>query len=205
TEIPITSEPTIAFTETPFVPTLPPETPVFTETPVPTEATPEVTPEITVEPPVGTGTISGLAVYQNRLDAAGIRAELLGADEAVIAEVVTAADGAYLFASVTPGTYTVRLSAPQHITLLQPNVLVEVDGQVVELGQDRLLAGDVDNSGLVDLADATLIGANFNVGVPPAPFEPDLYGEGFVYILDSVLDGVDLGGSSPSTSSSVLV
>lgn len=199
TEIPITSEPTIAFTETPFVPTLPPETPVFTETPVPTEATPEVTPEITVEPPVGTGTISGLAVYQNRLDAAGIRAELLGADEAVIAEVVTAADGAYQFASVTPGTYTVRLSAPQHITLLQPNVLVEVDGQIVELGQDRLLAGDVDNSGLVDLADATLIGANFNVEVPPAPFEPDLNGDGFVNIMDLVLVGGNLGVQSPIT------
>ena len=195
TETPITPEPTIAFTETPFVPT---ETPVFTETPVPTESTPEVTVEPTL-PPVGTSTISGLVIYQNRLDAAGIKAELLGADEAVIAEVVTTADGAYQFASVAPGTYVIRLSAPQHITLLQPNVLVETDEQAVDLGEDRLLAGDVDNSGLVDLADATLIGANFNIEVPPAPFEPDLNGDGFVNIMDLVLVGGNLGVQSPIT------
>lgn len=185
TETPIPPEPTAVFTETPF-------------TPVPTEGTPEVTPEPTL-PPVGTSTISGLAIYQNRLDAAGIKAELLGVDEMLIAEAATDADGSYQFTSVLPGTYIVRLSAPQHITLLQLHVLVETDGQAVDLGTDTLPAGDVDSSGLVDLADATLIGANFNVEVPPAPFEPDLNGDGFVNIMDLVLVGSNLGLQSPIT------
>jgi hypothetical protein len=160
--------------------------------------TPEVTPELTLTPG-GMSIVGGLAAYQNRLEDAGIKAELLGVDDAVIAETLTGADGVYVFSEVPLGTYTVRLSAPQHITLLQPNVLVETDGQVVDLGTDMLPAGDVDNSGLVDLIDATLVGANFNIEVPPAPFEPDLNADGYVNIVDLVLVGGNLGLQSPVT------
>ncbi len=55
------------------------------------------------------------------------------------------------------------------------------------------MAGDIDNNGVIDLADASLIGANYRVQVPPAPAQADLDHDGFVNLVDLVLVGKNFG------------
>jgi glucose/arabinose dehydrogenase len=165
-------------TETPIPPTPIPATP--TETPLP----PIVTPE-----PTNSGSIQGVVAYQNRPDNAGITVKLLAVDGTEITQVVTNANGGYQFTDVAVGVYQVQLSAPQHLSVLKTDVLVESEGQAVDLGMETLRAGDTDDNGVIDLTDAALVGANFGVSVPPAPSSTDLTGDGLVNISDLALVG----------------
>ncbi len=184
-----TTEPTAEATLT--------ETPTETPTTEPTlTETPTETP--TTEPtlPVEQSTVGGAAAYQNRPDNAGITVQLIGLDGVLIAETLTAADGLYSFAAVPLGVHTLRMTAPQHITVERP-VVVETDGQVIEVGNTVLPAGDADDNGLIDTLDAALVGANFDVTAPPAPANADLNGDGLVNIADLVLVGSNFGLTAP--------
>lgn len=161
-----------------------------------TTPTPETTLETTATLSAGLSAISGTVAYQNRPDNGGISVRLLGADSALIVETVTAANGVYSFAGVPVGIYSIQASAPQHISLLR-RVTVEADGQMVEAGSDLLPAGDTDDNGVIDVVDATFVGANFDVEVPPAPGNADLNGDGLVNIGDLVLVGGNFGLAGP--------
>ena len=78
-------------------------------------------------------------------------------------------------------------------------VTVDADGQSVDVGVITLPAGDTDNSGTVDIADAGLIGANFGVDVPPAPADADLNMDAIIDIRDLVLVGGNFGKIGPVT------
>ncbi len=183
-----TIEPTL--TETPVI------EPTFTETPT-AEATNTETPEVVTTPdPTGQSTISGNAAYQNRADDAGITVQLLGLDGALVAETVTAADGAYTFADVALGAYMLQAGAPLHVTL-QRALLVEANGQMIAVPETVLPGGDTDDNGLIDITDATFIGANYDVSAPPAPANADLNSDGLVNITDLVLVGGNFGLTGP--------
>jgi glucose/arabinose dehydrogenase len=175
-----------------------------TETPTSEPITPTVeiapsetpTPEPTATSVPAMSTISGIASYQNRPDNAGITVRLVGADGAAIAEQVTSANGSYSFGGVAVGTYTVQLSAALHLSVMH-SVSVESDGQAVDAGSDMLYAGDTDGNALIDVLDATFVGANFDVTMPPAPPEADINGDGLVNISDLVLVGSNFGLSGP--------
>jgi glucose/arabinose dehydrogenase len=186
-------EPTVEPTPEPTATETPTLEPTTTETP-----TPEPTVETTVEPtlPVGQSTVSGVAAYQNRADNAGITVELLNTEGAPIVETVTAADGAYSLLAVPLGVHTLRLSAPQHLAV-EHSVTVEVDGQEIEVASAVLPAGDVDDNGLIDTVDATIVGANYALSVPPAPPNADLNGDGLVNLTDLVLVGGNFGLTAP--------
>jgi glucose/arabinose dehydrogenase len=177
TEPTVTTEPVHDLTPTPE--------PTLTETPTPAPTL-----------PAGQSTVGGTAAYQNRPDNTGITVQLIGLDGTVIAETLTAADGAFSFTAVPLGVQTLRLSAPQHLTL-ERAVIVETDGQTVTLDNTVLLAGDADGNGLIDALDATLIGANFDVSVPPAPANADMNADGLVNITDLVLVGSNFGLTAP--------
>jgi hypothetical protein len=136
--------------------------------------------------------------YQNRPDNTGITVQLLGLDDTVLGETLTTADGAYTFAEVPLGAYTLQASAPLHITI-QRAVLVETEGETIEVAESVLPAGDTDNNGVIDTTDATLIGANFAISVPPAPANADFNGDGRVNIADLVLLGGNFGLTAPLT------
>jgi hypothetical protein len=200
-EVTLTPEPTL--TETPTMePTLtetPTTEPTLTETPtVEPTLTETPTEEATVEPtlPAGQSTVSGTAAHQNRPDNAGITVQLIGLDGTAIAEALTAADGAFSFSAVPLGVHTLRLSAPQHLTI-ERAVIVETDGQTITVDNTILPAGDADSNGLIDILDATLLGANFDVTVPPAPANADLNGDGLINLADLVLMGGNFGLTSP--------
>jgi hypothetical protein len=157
-----------------------------TLTPVPTE---EETPTPPTETPeVGApGTITGTVSYQNAPDNAGISVQLL-ANDSPVAELVTDASGAFTFSDVVAGAYTVNFVAPLHLVATR-SVNVDASGQTVDLGSIALLAGDTHNDGAVDVTDATFVGANFNMDVPPAPDNADMNRDLLVNISDLVLVG----------------
>ncbi len=177
---------------------------IVVTTPPPTEVTPSpepTEPVVTVEPtgdpatPPSSTTVSGVVSYQNRTDNAGIIVSLLTPDTTVVASVTTGADGTFKFENVLPGTYGVTAVAPQHLLI---GKLVEVTTTgVIEIGTLTLPAGDTDNSGVIDLVDAGLVGGNFNLVVPPAPTTADLNGDSVVDIRDLVLVGSNFGLSAP--------
>lgn len=154
-------------------------------TPAPTA--PPVTPE-----PTQPSTIVGVAHYQNRPDNAGITAQLYAPDHSLVAETTTDTDGSYSFSNVALGAYVLHLSAPQHLPVSR-TVAVETGGSTVDAGADTLLAGDTNDDGAVDIADATFIGANFGAAVPPAPGNADLNADSAVDISDLVLVGGNYG------------
>jgi hypothetical protein len=151
--------------------------------------TPPPTPQPTAGAP---GTISGSFVYQNSPDNAGITVALLSQGTPVT-QVVTGANGAYQFINVPAGSYTVRATAPQHLTYTQD---VTVSGQPVAIQPVTLMAGDTDNNGTIDVTDASFVGANYSMAAPPAPSTVDLNRDQQVNISDLVLVGGNIGRTS---------
>ncbi len=179
-------------TETPIPPT---ETPIPpTETPIPTATM--ATPEVTAEG-IESGVISGTVQYQNHPTQAGITVQLLS-DSMTPVSLVTNDNGLFSFTDVPLGVYMLEASAPGHLTV---NIVVSVDGggQTVDVGVITLPAGDTDNSGMIDISDAGLIGANFGVSAPPAPAEADLNMDATVDVRDLVLVGGNFGKIGPVT------
>jgi hypothetical protein len=167
-------------------PTLPPATP--TATPLPPTATPTVQPG-------GRSAILGTASYPNAPDNAGITVELLDMSGALLAQVVTTAEGTYRFNDVSVGRYALRFSAPLALTVYRA-ADVTADGTVVNLNVDVLPMGDSDASGRIDLLDATLLGANYGVSGDLVP-TADLNRDGVIDIRDLVLMGSSFGLEAP--------
>ena len=154
-------------------------------------------PLVLAEQPAALAAINGAVSYQNAPDNAGITVQLL-ANDGVLDEVLTMPDGTFHFTEVPAGTYTLQARAPYHLPVTVP-VTVPADGQVVQLASAMLPGGDTDNSGGIDILDATIIGANFGVQTPPAPANADLNRDALVNISDLVLVGANFGFSGPVT------
>jgi hypothetical protein len=166
--------------------------------PTVTPPEPTLVPTASVEPPTpvpnGLSIISGVAHYPGRADHAGIKVSLYSLD-ALLAEVTTLSNGVYQFTDVPVGVYFVHVDAPQSLRL-EYQVVVEAGGLVIDLGTDLLSMGDTDSNGLVDLADASFIGANYGVDAALAP-NGDLTQDSVIDINDLVLVGNSFGLIAP--------
>ncbi|MEZ4669508.1 MAG: carboxypeptidase regulatory-like domain-containing protein [Anaerolineae bacterium] len=185
--------------------------PTITETPSdeiqPTETgIPEVEPTVTVEgeiippteeAPLGTtpSSIMGSVVYPIGADQSGINV-FLTADGNLIGQAVTGADGHYQFNDVTPGSYVLLVNAVEHLSLSY-TITVIGDGAPIDVGQATLVAGDTDGNQVIDLADSSLITANFDQPSPPAPGNADLNHDGQINVADLVLIGMNYGQTGP--------
>lgn len=179
-EVP-TGEPTLE-------PTLPPTV----------EVTVEPTIETTAEPTAvatGLSSIQGSIVNQFAAENAGVVVQLT-ANGSLVKEGVTGADGVFSFADLPAGSYVLLVSAPSHLALVY-NVTVAGDGAAIDLGSQTFIIGDTDGNQVIDVADAALVSANFDVAVPPAPATADLNGDGVINISDLVLIGTNFGLSGP--------
>ncbi|MCA0454277.1 MAG: carboxypeptidase regulatory-like domain-containing protein [Chloroflexi bacterium] len=179
-EVP-TAEPTLE-------PTLPPTVEVTVE------PTLEVTPEPT-SVAIGLSSIQGSIVNPLAADNAGVVVQLT-ANGSLVQEGVTGADGVFSFAEIPAGSYVLLVSAPSHLALVY-NITVAGDGAAIDLGSQTFIIGDTDGNQIIDVADAALVSANFDVTVPPAPTAADLNGDGVINISDLVLIGTNFGLSGP--------
>lgn len=170
----VTEEPTAAPTDEPVM------------TPVPTN-----TPD-----PAMLSTVSGIAQYQNRPDNAGIKVELYTFDQIKVGEVITVADGQFSFSGLEIGSYSILMTAPQHIPSLT-SAIVDADGKIIDAGTTSLSAGDTDDNGLIDIVDATFIGANFGLEGAGVPSNADLNSDTNINISDLALVGGNYGIQSP--------
>ncbi len=197
-----TAEPPTATATFTDVPTNTPEPPTATATLTPTNTptvtfTPSPTATLTATPTnVVLSTIRGRVMYQSRSDHSGIIVGLYLLDGTKLVEVTTGADGNFTFSDVPVNSYGVVANGAQHLTLVQSANVVS-DGQVIDLGSDTLKGGDADGNQVIDLADAALVGANFNITAPPAPAAADLNRDGVINIRDLVIIGSNFGLRGP--------
>lgn len=187
TTVPPTAEIPTVIPPTEVVPTV-----EASPTPAPTEIAP--TPEATAV--VGLpSTIQGVVINTFAPDSSGGQVRLT-ANGSLVQQSTTAADGAFSFADVPPGSYVILASVPEHLALVY-NVTVTGDGAAVDLGSHNFVTGDTDDNQTIDLADAVLISANFDLAVPPAPSNADLNHDGKVNVSDLVLVGINFGLVGP--------
>jgi hypothetical protein len=162
-----TIEPTATLTLTPE--------PTFTSTP---DGSPTVAPTFTSTPgasptPLPDGFVSG-KVISAKVATIG----LYDSDGNLVVSAPTANDGAFQL-SAPAGTYTLVavasgfLSAQGEVTL--------TSGSTVTQPEVTLLAGDIDNNGVIDQFDALTIGMSYNTADPAAA---DLNNDGIINVLD---------------------
>ena len=125
-------------------------------------ASQDMTLSFTVEAPLVQGTVD----LQGRENEGGASISFL--DGSVIkGHVTTIADGSYAL-SPPPGVYTVTVSKEGFLTATRANVQVEAD-KVLLLPLVRLLAGDVDGNGVIELKDVTISAVNLGKDSSPWP------------------------------------
>jgi hypothetical protein len=164
----------------------------------PRQAEPTVTPAPVVTPvpaPIVNQALSGVVTFQNRVTDGDINVALLDANQSVVQSGISTDEGNYTLLEVVPGNYTLQFSAPNHITFMR-SVSVLPDAQNI-IDPVRLLAGDVDSNQTVDLADATLVGANVGIEGLDDVAHADLNGDDRIDIIDLVLVGGNYGLVGP--------
>ncbi len=141
-------------------------------------------------------TITGKMLYQNAPDNSNITVQMVTTKGAILATITTGADGSYTFKNVPTGT--VGITAIANLSLRIGKIVnITKTGQVVDLGSLTLPGGDTDNNGDISVTDASLIGANFDVPVNPAPATADVNGDGVINIRDLAIIGGNFGLKSP--------
>jgi hypothetical protein len=136
--------------------------------------------------------VSGQILLPLRSDSSGI-VVILTSPNGSRFQAVTNSIGMFAFAGLQPGNY--RLDAGAVGFLSVQIALSLTGGQVVNLAPVTLTGGDTNLDNVIDLSDAALIAANFNVPAPVA--EADVNRDGLVDIRDLTAIGADFGRSGP--------
>ncbi len=139
---------------------------------------------------LGTGTIAGTVRLQGRASHAGAVAVADGDSDTTVA--------AGTFALTVPeGTWTVTVEMPRYLDAVRTGVVVTAGG-TTDLPQVLLKGGDANDDDVVDISDASIIGAQFGrVGGAITDPRADINADGEVDILDLVLMGGNYGDTSP--------
>lgn len=107
-----------------------------------------------------------------------VTVNVYNADSSLAGTVAANPDGTFTL-SLAPGTYTAIASAEGFLDAQGAPVITS--GNTTTLSTISLLAGDIDNNGVIDQFDALTIGMGYNTGVPSAA---DLNNDGVINVLD---------------------
>ena len=131
------------------------------------------------------GSITGTVTYQGHLDHANIDVVATGP---VTNSGTTGSAGDFEIDQLKSGSYDVEANAPLY---LPSCITTPVDnGQVTALAATTLRGGDANNDEQLSIGDATLIGANFGLEVPPGDPAADINADARVNVQDlSILGG----------------
>ena len=136
-----------------------------------------------------TGNIAGVVTVQGR--AADNQAGHSVSDGAVLT-TTTAADGSFTLADAAFGTYDLTANSAGFLAAACTNL--SHTENVTNLTAVTLLAGDLDDSGNIDITDAVAIGLVF--GSTAADEVADLNNDGEVDVLDLILMAANFGQTS---------
>ncbi|MEZ4671670.1 MAG: carboxypeptidase regulatory-like domain-containing protein [Anaerolineae bacterium] len=140
---------------------------------------------------VVTGQIYGQIITPLRPDSTGITIMLTLPDGAA-QQAVTDSRGIFSFANLPSGNYRIDAGAAGYLS--SQLVFVLADGQALTLPPVTLIGGDTNADNQIDLSDAALIAANFDVRSATAA---DLNQDGIVDIRDLTAIGAYFGKSGP--------
>ncbi|MCB0208627.1 MAG: hypothetical protein KDJ52_04840 [Anaerolineae bacterium] len=173
--------------------------PIETPTPQPTDdPTPNPTDEPTPDPtntPTPTPTDSPLlATLYGMVELPGRSAGLLDDTQVTLVDkgisTTTQPDGTFAIINIAPGTYdALTANAPGYLSATCTDVIVSIPETVLQTAS--LLSGDVTNDDLVDIADATVIGASF--GQQSENLTADINRDNIIDIFDLVLVSINFG------------
>jgi hypothetical protein len=103
---------------------------------------------------------------------------LYNPDNSVVAAAIATPDGVFDI-TIPGGTYTIVASAEGFLTA--QGSVVAINGGTVVKPVISLIAGDIDNNGIIDQYDALTIRINYNNTIPTAA---DLNNDGVINVLD---------------------
>jgi hypothetical protein len=145
--------------------------PVQTATPTST-LTPVASPTFT-STPLPNGNLNGTVIASKP-----VTVGLYNGTNTLVTSVTANPDGTFSLAAPA-GTYTLRATASGFLSA-QGSVTL-TSGNTVTQPTVSLLAGDIDNNGVIDQFDALTIGMSYNLATPPAA---DLNNDNVINVLD---------------------
>lgn len=103
---------------------------------------------------------------------AGVQVQLWNDTDGILAdEVVVGPDGSFAFAPETDKTYTVTASYPRYLDLQQSGITSSTPGDTVDLGVGALPVGDLNDDGVINILDLSVLAGNF-MKSSPQPWAP---------------------------------
>lgn len=133
-------------------------------------------------------TITGRVVAQGRAVQPAIQ---LSATGPVTSSATTNKAGNFTIGQLKAGSYNIQASWPRYLPSCTTASVTS--GQTVNIPDSMLKGGDANGDGAVDIADATLVAANFGLNVPPADPRADINGDNTVNIKDLAMVGSNYG------------
>ncbi len=165
--------------------------------PLPTSAT-TAQPTSILGDPLLSSSLQGLVRLQARTDHSGALLTLLSGGPAgvTLGQVSVLPNGTFSFDSLAPGPYALQIYAEGCIMLVKS---FELSSASTVLPVITLRAGDTNSDQRIDLTDAALVGANFNLTGSTIPPNADINRDSTVNIVDLVLVGSNFGLVGPLT------
>jgi len=160
-----------------------------TSTTVPTSTSiPTVVPTVSATP-ADTGRLTGLVSLDGRTDHGGVAVGVDGTNAAT-----TDADGRFEVGGLPPGEHTVDLRRAGYVSAGARPFTVQA-GADTELPSAVLLGGDANRDDEIDIVDAAIVTASFDIdaGQPGFDTRADINEDGTVDIFDLVMVGANFG------------
>lgn len=134
------------------------------------------------------GTLLGTASYQGRNSHESITITAVGP---VTRTATTDISGAFTVSDLRGGEYAVTADAPRYLPACTNTALSS--GQTLTLTPTVIRGGDANDDDTINIGDATLLGANFGLNVPPADVRADINNDNRVNVQDLAILGGNYG------------